>query len=109
MYFWIRIKYNNKYDELENSGLLTCPGSVWLGAQTSLILFLSSISSLTSRKTAEGIEIIITSTHMHMMVLFMNLLVTIEDIFLGNTKTTILCMLISVIKKMEAYMLELHK
>lgn len=108
MYYWIRNKYNNKYDELENSGLLTCRGSVWLGAQTSLILFLS-ISSLTSRKTAEGIEIIVTSTHMHMMVLFMNLLVTIEDIFLGNTKTTILCILISVIKKMEAYMLELHR
>lgn len=67
------------------------------------------MSSLTSRKTAEGIEIVVTSNHMHMMVLFMNLLVTIEDIFLGNTKTTILCMLISVIKKMEAYMLELHR
>lgn len=63
------------------------------------------MSSVTSRNTAEGIEIIITSTHMPMMVLFTNFLVTMEDIFLGNTKTTILYTLISVIKKMEAYML----
>lgn len=52
---------------------------------------------------------IITRTHMAMIVHFTNFLVTMEDILLGNTKTIILCTLISVIKKMEANMLELQR
>lgn len=51
----------------------------------------------------------ITSTHMPTISLLTILLLAREDTLLGNTTDTSLCRLISVIRKMEAYMLELHR
>ncbi|TNN54791.1 hypothetical protein EYF80_034997 [Liparis tanakae] len=69
----------------------------------------SSLSSLTSRNTSEGMEMTITSTHSPTTTLLTTLGVIRVEIFRWNTTTTSRCTLISVIRKMEAYMLVLHR
>lgn len=89
--------------------LLTCWGKVWLGAHTSIVLFISSLFTLMSRNTSDGIEIIITSSHVPAISLITIFLLAREDTFVGITTATSLCTLISVIIKTEAYMLQLHR